>query len=378
LHWYAMPEQTAEVVRTNINLGRLTVSIAVVGVGCVMVCIPARARAAPMPIVRAKGTSLVAGGRPFRAFGFNHMFQVHPTLDYLAEPTPAGLRRVRRDFSKARRLGANTIRVFLELPVFMTGPVRVRQAQLQALRRVITAAEHRRLYLDITGALDWHEQPSTDWFDELTERGRWGAQERFWREVARVTRPSNAVLLYELTSEPATCDAGAWRAAEMEGHWFIQCITRWLGGRDPYSLARTWTLRLRRAIRSEDRRHLIGVGLLPLRDWPFDPRNIADLVDVVVLHEYPADGELAKSIDLVRYFGSHRRPLILGETFKLLCDRTTFEEFLVESSPWLDGALSFFDGRAPDEVVVSSRADLAYRDNLTAFLGFGETFVGGR
>ena len=373
-----MPEQTAEVVGTNINLGRLAVSIAVVGVGCVMVCIPARATAAPMPIVRAKGTSLVAGGRPFRAFGFNHMFQVHPTLDYLAEPTPAGLRRVRRDFSKARRLGANTIRVFLELPVFMTGPVRVRQAQLQALRRVITAAEHRRLYLDITGALDWHEQPSTDWFDELTERGRWRTQERFWRAVARVTRPSNAVLLYELTSEPATCDSGDWHAAEMEGHWFIQCIIRWFRGRDPDGLARAWTRRLRRAIQSVDRRHLISVGLLPLRDWPFDPRNIADLLDVVVLHEYPVDGELAESVGRVRYFASHRRPLILGETFMLSSDLAAFEQFLVASSPWLDGTLSFFDGRAPEEVVVSSLNDRMYRDNLNVFLGLRETFVGGR
>jgi Cellulase (glycosyl hydrolase family 5) len=350
--------------------------MAAVGAGCVILCTPAQGETGSMPIVQAKGSGLVAGGRPFRAFGFNHMFQVQPTLDYLAKPTAAGLRRVRTDFSKARRLGANTIRVFLELPVFMSGPHHVRQAQLEALGRVITAAEHRRLYVDITGAVDWHVQPSTDWYDELTESRRWGAEERFWRAVARVTRPSNAVLLYELASEPATCDAGAWRAAEMEGHWFVHCITRWFDGRDPYSLAREWTRRLRAAIRSEDRRHLIGVGLLPLRDWPFDPRNIADLLDVVVLHEYPAHGELAKSTDLVRYFASHRRPLILGETFKLLCDRTAFEEFLVESSPWLDGALSFFDGRAPAEVVGSSGADLAYRDNLNAFLGLREAFLG--
>jgi hypothetical protein len=126
-----------------------------------------------------------------------------------------------------------------------------------------------------------------------------------------------------------------------------------------------------------DRRHLISVGLLPLRDWPFDPRNIADLLDVVVLHEYPVDGELAESVGRVRYFASHRRPLILGETFMLSCDRAAFEQFLVASSPWLDGTLSFFDGRAPEEVVVSSLNDRMYRDNLNAFLGLRETFVGG-
>jgi hypothetical protein len=74
------------------------------------------------------------------------MFQEHPSVDYLANPTPAGLQRVRTDFTKARRLGANSLRLFLELPVFMHGPGRVRQEQLDALRRVLTAAENRRLY----------------------------------------------------------------------------------------------------------------------------------------------------------------------------------------------------------------------------------------
>jgi hypothetical protein len=362
----------------NINPGPLAASVAVVAVGCLMAGVPAKGEPSPMPIVKAKGSALVAGGRPFRAFGFNHMFQVLPTLDYLAKPTPAGLRRVRRDFSKARRLGANTMRVFLELPAFMSGPLHVRQDQLEALRRVIRAAENRRLYLDLTGALDWHQSPSSDWYDELTEGARWRTQERFWRAVARVTRISNAVLLYELTSEPATCDSGAWHAAEMEGHWFIQCITRWFNGRDPYPLAREWTRRLRGAIQSVDRRHLIGVGLLPLRDWPFDPRNIADLLDVVVLHEYPGDGGLAESVGRVRYFASYQRPLILGETFTLLCNSTTFQEFLLSVSPWLDGTLSFFDGRTPEEVAVSSPADRAYVNNLKTFLSLKETLLGGR
>ena len=43
-------------------------------------------------------------------------------------------------------------------------------------------------------------------------------------------------------------DSGDWHGGEMDGHWFIQCITRWLRGRDSFDLAREWTRRLRRAI----------------------------------------------------------------------------------------------------------------------------------
>ena len=66
---------------------------------------PAGAEAASLPVVEGKGARLLAGGRPFRAYGFNHMFQEHPSIDYIAKPTSTGLRRVRADFSKARRLG---------------------------------------------------------------------------------------------------------------------------------------------------------------------------------------------------------------------------------------------------------------------------------
>ena len=98
----------------------------------------------------------------------------------------------------------------------------------------------------------------------------------------------------------------------------------------------------------------------------------------MTLHEYPEDGGLAESTGRVRYFASHGRPLVLGETFMLFCDRVTYEQFLTESSPWLAGSFSFFDGRAPGDVVVASINDLAYQQNLAAFLGLGRTLKGPR
>ena len=99
----------------------------------------------------------------------------------------------------------------------------------------------------------------------------------------------------------------------------------------------------------------------------FDPRNVADLVDLVTMHEYPAAGEGGRALALIRYFASHGRPLLLGETFAF--DRPTQETFLLAARRWLDGSLSFYDGRAPEEVITTNPADAAYRQNLISYLG---------
>ena len=150
-------------------------------------------------------------------------------------------------------------------------------------------------------------------------------------------------------------------------HHCIQYIVRELGGRDAVQLARDWTRTLRDAIRSQDRSHLITIGLLPFRDCAFDPRNVADLVDLVTMHEYPAAGEGGRALALIRYFASNGRPLLLGETFAF--DRPTQETFLLAARRWLDGSLSFYDGRAPEEVITTNPADAAYRQNLISYLG---------
>ena len=40
---------------------------------------------------------------------------------------------------------------------------------------------------------------------------------------------------------------------------------------------------------------------------------------------------------------------------------------------WLDGSLSFFDGRTPEDVVIGDFADALYRENLITYLGLGAT-----
>jgi len=320
-----------------------------------------------VPVVRAVGTRLELEKRPFHVYGFNYEFNgSHPSLDYMDRPTRPGLLRIRSDFAEAAQLGANTVRIYVELHQVMAAPTRVRPSALRALQRILHEAGRAGLLVDITGNLVWHVEESPARYDALPDSARWQVQAGFWRAVAAVGAESPNVLAYELTSEPVIADADGWYGPFMVHH-YIQYVVHELGGRDAVQLARDWTRTLRDAIRSEDRRHLITIGLLPFRDCAFDPRHIADLVDLVTLHEYPAAGEGGSALELVRYFAGHGRPLLLGETFAF--DRPTQEAFLLTARRWLDGSLSFYDGRAPEEVDSASPADAAYRENLITYLG---------
>lgn len=321
----------------------------------------------PPPAVRAVGTALLVGDRPFHAYGFNYEFGgAHPEIDYVDDPTRARLLRLRGDFAEAARLGANTLRIFLELHDFMASPTRTRPSALHALRDVLGEARRAGLLLDVTGNLAWHAERSPAWYDALSDAERWRVQAVFWRAVAAVAARSPNVLCYELTSEPVVADADVWYTGVLVHH-YVQYIVRELRGRDPDRLARQWTKLLRDAIRSVDRRHLVSIGMLPLRGGAFDPANVADLLDLVTVHVYPDAEGAAAATALVRYFAIRHRPLLLGETFGL--DRAKLESFLLGARRWLDGSLSFYDGRAPEDVGRTTMTDALYRANLVSYLG---------
>ena len=326
--------------------------------------------------VSAVGKDLVAGGRPFKAVGFNYTYaSSHPNVMYFDRPSKGRLLRIRGDFRKASEAGVNTMRIFLELPTFMVSPTQPRRAALQALRRVIAEAERHGLYLDITGNLVWHADRRSAWYDGLSEEERWAVQARFWRHVARVAAPSPAVLLYELTSEPITCEPPAWYDGFYGEHYFAQCMVRHDVGSEAYRRARRWLATLKRSVRREDSRHMISVGILPLADNPFGYDNLADVVDVLVVHEYPENGRAGPSVDVLRRVARHDRPVLLGETFSL--DPETYERFLDGAAPVLDGSLTFFDGRLPDDVHESTVEDFFYRQNLDTYLRLNGLSISG-
>ena len=341
--------------------------LASLGLSLILAATPASGAESKLAHVSARGDDLVAGGLPFRAVGFNYTYgSSHPNVMYFQRPTQRRFLRIRRDFRKALSVGANTMRIYLELPVFMLSPTRPRRAAFQALRRVIEEAERQGLYLDITGNLVWHAGRPSAWYDGLSEEERWFVQARFWRQVARVAAPSPAVLVYELTSEPVTCDPPEWYSGFYGDHFFAQCMVRRDFPSETFPRARRWTSILNGAIRREDKRHLISIGMLPLPDDPFGYENLSDKLDVLVVHEYPQPGRAAASVDVLRRVARQGRPVLLGETFSF--DPETYERFLRGADSVLDGSLSFFDGRLPEEVHETTWADTFYRLNLTTFL----------
>ena len=335
---------------------------------------PGSDRGSALPRVYRMGDDLAASGQRFQAWGFNYgVGDRYAILRYFDRPTAARLNQVTADMREARALGANTLRVYLELKSFMRPPGEPRPRTLEGLAALLEKAERLRLYLDITGNLVWRRPPA--WYDALSERARWRVQARFWRAVARTAHDSPAVLVYELTSEPVIVRSGAWYGGEFGGYTFAQNIVRDLGGRDPQVLARRWIRLLRSSIRRYDDRHLIGIGLLPHLDGPFGPSNVADLLDVLLVHEYPVSGDADWSVTVVHRFAREGVPVVLGETAPIWCDLGTQETFLRGVRHVLDGYLSFYDGRTPSEVG-DTIGDALYAVSLEHFIGLRPDLVG--
>jgi hypothetical protein len=335
---------------------------------CLIVALAAPSAAAPpkLPDVGRNGSDLVAGGERFRAWGFNYgIGDRYPILSYFDRPTAARLDEVVADMREARALGANTLRVYLEIKAFMKGPKQPNRRAFAGLAALLDKAEQLRIYLDITGNLVWRSPPP--WYDALPEQARWAVQARFWREVARTARSSPAVLVYELTSEPIVADGEGWYTGELGGYTFVQRIVREVDGRDPSRLARRWIRKLTASIRAHDRRHLIGIGLLPF-GGPFGAANSADLLDVLLVHDYPEHGREADSIALVHDFAASGKPVILGETAPLWLPAESWASVLSGSRHVVDGHLYFYDGRLPRELG-STLPDALHAGALEQFRG---------
>jgi hypothetical protein len=336
---------------------------------------------ASMPLVHAHGSELRAGGQPFFSYGFYYLgpASLPPTYSF-RDPNEPHLHRYIGDLRSAKDLGADSVRIFLQLFDFVHrshGHLRVRKHALARYSRVLEAAQRMRLRLDVTGDLVWFPSDAPGWYDKLPARQRWRVQARFWRAVGRAGASSNAILCYELTNEPwVAADSDRWYAGHVDGYWFGQYIVRHAGDRDPARLAREWIRTLTAAIHRHDRRHLIGVGLLPYTQGPFAPQEVARALDLLLVHVYPRTSQANASISTVREFAAQGKPLILGETFMLHDDRNTQDQFLLGSRPYLDGAWSFFNGHGPQWQPGNDPAGIAYHRNLDEFLDLRHQLVG--
>jgi hypothetical protein len=123
----------------------------------------------------------------------------------------------------------------------------------------------------------------------MPDQQRWQVQARFWRTVAHAAASSPAVLCYELTSEPIVAPTPGYYYGQIGDWYFVQSIAT-ATGPQAKRLARKWTRLMARAVRSQDNRP-VTIGLLSLTSDPFAPANIARLLDMLVVHDYPTTSQ---------------------------------------------------------------------------------------
>ena len=244
--------------------------------------------------------------------------------------------KIAADFSAMRRLGANTVRVFLPTGMFLKSPTRADGRALRRLAVVFRAADHNRLRLIVTGLALIRAAEVPGWMRRASDETIARAELTFWRALARRGRSERSILAYDLQNEPAIHWSDSrvlvngrlraptgesfcyvhrhyrrirreWtrfvrrrfrRESALAAHWpdYPRRGETWSAiacpretGRDPRYreyvwfhrlLLSAWAQRLAASIRPLDPHHLITVGA-------FDPEVMADAVDFYSVHLYP-------------------------------------------------------------------------------------------
>lgn len=303
------------------------------------------------------GTHFVAGdsGERFIVWGVNYDHDGPGRLieDYWHDEWET----VVEDFREIKALGANVVRIHLQLPKFMESADRPNEANLAQLARLVELAEETGLYLDITGLGCYHQQDVPEWYDALDEAARWQVQARFWREVAKVGRESPAIFCYDLMNEPILGggeNPDQWLAGAFGDKYFVQRITLDLAGRTREEVARAWVETLTRAIREVDERHMITVGVIP---WAqvfkgakplFYAPEAAKSLDFVSVHFYPKKGQQEADLAALKVY-EIGKPLVIEEIFPLSASLEETDAFIEASRPFVDGWISFYWGTTIDE-----------------------------
>jgi hypothetical protein len=304
-----------------------------------------------------KGFVLDPSGKPFIPWGFNYDHDADGRLieDYWADEWA----NIEAHFRQMKKLGANVVRVHLQVGKFMEAPDKANEKALGRLDKLLRLAEKERLYLDLTGLGCYHKKDVPAWYDKLSEKDRWAVQARFWQAVADKCKDSPAVFCYDLMNEPVVAGGkrkeGDWLPAPFAGKHFVQVITLDQKDRPRPDIARQWVRHLTAAIREKDKRHLITVGLV---DWSLDrpgltsgfvPAKIADDLDFIAVHLYPKSGNVKDALDTLEGF-SVGKPVLIEETFPLTCSPKELEEFIEGSQKHAAGWIGFYWGKTPDEL----------------------------
>ncbi|MEQ8762740.1 MAG: cellulase family glycosylhydrolase [Planctomycetota bacterium] len=312
------------------------------------------ARGARMPRIRVSGDGarfVTSSGERFVPWGFNYDHDRDGRLieDYWEEDWAS----VASDFEEMKELGANVVRVHLQVGRFLKSPEEAEAKSLARLKKLLVLAERVGLYLDLTGLGCYHADDVPEWYDTLEEEARWEAQSTFWEAIAKACAESPAVFCYDLMNEPILPGKDkpeeSWLAGDFGGKHFVQRIALDLKGRTKEQVARAWIEKLTSAIRKHDAERLITIGVIP---WAlvfpgakplFHGKGVGDALDFVSVHFYPNAGEVEKAVEALRVYDLGK-PLVVEETFPLKCSPQELESFIEQSSEISDGWIGFYWG----------------------------------
>jgi len=312
-----------------------------------------------------KGFVRVDSQRPFVVWGFNYDHDVANRL--LEEYWVTEWDKVVGDFREMKELGANTVRIHLQVSRFLKSPQEPNAEALAQLARLLHLAEETGLYLDITGLGCYLKKEVPAWYDSLSEADRWAVQAVFWSAVAKVCADSPAVFCYDLMNEPIVpgdTKETDWLVGEFAGMNFVQRISLDRAGRTPEQVARTWIDTLVTAIRTHDKRHLITVGEIP---WAFafpgakplfHSKKVGQNLDFVSVHFYPKRNEVDKALKALAVY-ELGKPVLIEEMFPLECGVDDLDAFIEGSRPIADGWIGFYWGKTIDEYVKDEKLDIA-------------------
>jgi hypothetical protein len=266
--------------------------------------------------------------------------------------------KVVEDFGEMRDLGANVVRIHLQVGKFLRSADEVDERSLAKLKELLALAQKTGLYLDLTGLGCYHKADVPAWYDELEEAARWNAQVKFWEAIARTCAASPAVFCYDLMNEPVVPGgrraAKDWLGPPFAGKHFVQFITLSQNDRPRPEIAKAWIHQLATAIRGVDARRLVTVGLV---DWSLDrpgltsgfaPDKVADDLDFLCVHLYPHAGKVEEALETLHGFAIGK-PVVIEETFPLHAPLGEFEKFIDGSTRDAAGWIGFYWGKTPAE-----------------------------
>jgi hypothetical protein len=303
-----------------------------------------------------RGFVFEKSGKKFVPWGFNYDHDESGRL--IEDYWDVEWEKVVEDFGEMRDLGANVVRVHLQVARFLRTADEPDRKALDRLGKLLALAEETHLYLDLTGLGCYHKKDVPAWYDELSEEGRWNAQAVFWEAIARTCAASPAVFCYDLMNEPVVPGgrraAGDWLGPPFGGKHFVQVITLDQKDRPRPHIARAWISRLAAAIRRHDPRRLVTVGMV---DWSLDrpgltsgfvPEKVAGDLDFLCVHLYPQKGKIEEALKTLEGF-SIGKPVVIEETFPLSAPLPEFEDFMERSATHSAGWIGFYWGKTLDE-----------------------------